>query len=190
MTIKHLFKAVYLLCRLLFIIVIPIALFAILYHVAILFFPTSSFAKSFDNFEPIISWVDIQFDQQPDLYLNTDIQLYSFISTVAACSLCLSVLRLCDKLFKNIYQDSLFTYKNVKIFYTLGIIILSLGTIFTYVDGLLFDKTIEILNVVNATISFSNISYMDALFTGIACLLIGAALKVAVKAVEENKYTI
>ncbi len=67
---------------------------------------------------------------------------------------------------------------------------LILGTISFYLDGLLFDKTLAMLEIENATVSFSNIDYIESIFSGITCLLIGAALKTAVKAIEENKYTI
>ncbi|SFL43529.1 hypothetical protein SAMN04487943_101536 [Gracilibacillus orientalis] len=185
-----LFKVAYLICRILFILVIPIALFGILYHIAYVFFPHSNFAASFGNFEPIFSYLTIEFEKQLDLFMKTEIRTLSFIGTVSLFILALFVLRILDKLFQNVYKHSLFMEENVNLFYKMGILILSLGTIFCYIDGLLFNKTIEALHITNASIQFSNFSYLDSILSGAVCLLIGAALKVAVKAVEENKYTI
>ncbi|WP_163580698.1 hypothetical protein [Gracilibacillus saliphilus] len=190
MNTKILFKVTYLICRTLFILIIPIGLYSFLYHMAFLFFPNSSFAESFGEFEPTISLLTIEFETQPDIFINTDLKILSFICEISLFILVLGILRIVDKLFKNIYKESLFIMENVKLFYMIGIFILSFGTIFFYTEGLIFDKTIEALHITNASIGFSNLSYIDTIFTGIACLLIGVALKVAVKAVEENKYTI
>ncbi len=190
MNSKLLFKVAYLICRVLFILIIPIALYGILYHIAYIFFPNSSFAASFGNFEPIYSYLTIEFERQPDIFMQADLRILSFISEVSLFILVLGILRMIDKLFQNVYKNSLFMKENVNLFYRIGILILSLGTIFFYIDGLIFDKTIEGLNITNASIEFSNLSYIDTIISGIAFLLIGAALKVAVKAVEENKYTI
>ncbi|SHM52650.1 hypothetical protein [Gracilibacillus kekensis] len=190
MKLTNVFRLAYILCRVLFIVIIPLAIFSVLYHVAYLFYPNSTFAASFGEFEPLFSFLTIEFQKQPAFYLNNDIIILSFISTIAVLLLVLFSLRILDKLFQNIYNRSLFINKNVSLFYQLGSTVLVLGSIFSYLDGLLFDKTIEALNITNATVSFSNVSYVDPIITGIICLMIGAALRVAVQAVEENKYTI
>lgn len=190
MQLKSFFKITYFLCRVFLIILVPIFIFNLLYHCAYLFFQDTGFAASFGEFEPVFSLMIIEFESHPNLYDTNEMLILSFISSTAVFLLCFIVLRLLDKLFQNIYRESLFVKKNVNLFYGLGITILILGTSFFYLDGLIFNKVIQELEISNATIEFSNTNYIDSLFTGIVFILIGAALKVAVIAVEENKYTI
>lgn len=94
------------------------------------------------------------------------------------------------KLLDNIYEDSLFSYENVSIVFKLGLTLIVAGTAYTYTDGLLLSKALAALTVSNAQISLSDLSYVDTLIGGIVLLLISWALKIAVRAVEENNKTI
>ncbi|GEL77041.1 DUF2975 domain-containing protein [Tenuibacillus multivorans] len=190
MSLRPLFKAAYILFRTLFFVTLPIALFNCVYHIAFLFFPNSEFTSTFGELEPIFSYLTIDFQSSPTFLMNQNMMVLSFMSGITLFVLALIVLRLLDKLFQNVYHDSLFIKENVKLFYTMGILILTLGSLFFYIDGLIFEKTINALNITNASIAFSNISFVDTIVSGITLILIGAALKVAVQAVEENKYTI
>ncbi len=65
-----------------------------------------------------------------------------------------------------------------------------LGSAFKYTDGLILSKALTAVDVSNATIQYSNISYIDAFIGGVFLLIIASAMKIAVEAVEENKKTI
>lgn len=145
---------------------------------------------SLEEFNPVFSYIDIYFYQQPDLYDDPSFRLLTLISGVNTFLLIGLVLWFMYKLLKNIYKDSLFMYENASIIFKLGISIIIVGSVFTYTDGLLLSKTLAILDITNAEIKFSNLSYMDTIFNGIVLIIIAAALKTAVHAVEENKKTI
>lgn len=187
---KVLFKVASIICLIGFYLFIPITIFVIAYHIGYIWFPETSFTKSFGIYEPMVSYLTITFTEQPELIMEENYQILSFFSSITLFLTGLILFWVLYKLFQNIHKESLFVDKNVILFYWLGWTMLILGTISFYLDGLLFDKTLAMLEIENATVSFSNIDYIESIFSGITCLLIGAALKTAVKAIEENKYTI
>ncbi|MMZ64570.1 hypothetical protein D1872_269100 [compost metagenome] len=80
--------------------------------------------------------------------------------------------------------------ENVPVFYRLGISIIVLGTLFNYTEGVMLSQAIGELKITNASISLTDISYVDSLISGFILIIIASALKIAVRAVEENKNTI
>ncbi|KAB8128078.1 hypothetical protein F9U64_16800 [Gracilibacillus oryzae] len=190
MKLRALFKFAYLLCSVLFYPALLFSVFSLAYHIAFLWFPDSGFAESLAPFEPFYSYLWIYFEEVPEVYLDRDVIFLSFISSIFFIMLILIGLRVLHKLFKNIYKESLFIEQNVKLLYILGGTDLVLGSIFIYFDGLIFEKVLSALAISNATVEFINIDYVDTIISGIIFIMIGAALKVAVRAIEENKYTI
>lgn len=122
--------------------------------------------------------------------MEKSFMVLSLISITTMILTALLFLRLMYKLLKNIYKDSLFMYENVSIIFKLGLTYLILGTAFTYTDGLLLSKALSALDITNAEIQSSNLSYIDSITWGIVLIILASALKTAVHAVEENKKTI
>lgn len=141
-------------------------------------------------FEPVFSFIDIQFYQQPELYNDRSFRLLSALSNIVIFSFLLPIFWYMYKLLKNIHADSLFMYENVSIFFKLGFVNLILGSAFNYMDSLLLSKSLTALDITNAELKFSNTFYLDSIASGIVLIIIAAALKSAVHAVEENKKTI
>ncbi|SER68305.1 Protein of unknown function [Gracilibacillus ureilyticus] len=190
MKLKALFKFAYIFCSIGFYLALIISFFSFAYHIAYLWFPESNFAKSVGPFEPMYSYLIIYFEEIPAIYLDKNVIMLSFIATITLFLYILVVLRILHKLFKNIYRQSLFIEQNVKLLYMLGAIDLVLGSVFIYFDGLIFEKVLTALEITNATVEFTNIDYIETIISGVIFIMIGAALKVAVRAIEENKYTI
>ncbi|MDQ0298469.1 signal transduction histidine kinase [Salibacterium salarium] len=187
---KIFFKIGSIICSVLFYLILLLAVFILLEYGSRLWMPGSALAESFGSFAPTIAYIDIIFDQQPDIYTEQSIVVISFISSITALLLMLLFLWYMRKLLKNIYKDSLFMYENVSIILKLGISIMVLGSAFTYTDGLLLSKALTALDVSNGEVTFSNISYVDTVIGGGILMIIASALKIAVNAVEENKKTI
>lgn len=145
---------------------------------------------SLEEFNPVFSYMDIYFFQQPDLYNDQSFRLLTLISDGTVFLLAGLFLWFMYKLLKNIYKDSLFMYENASLIFKLGITIVIVGSAYTYTNGLLLSKILTILDIANAEVKFSNLSYVDTIFNGIVLIIIAAALKTAVHAVEENKKTI
>lgn len=146
---------------------------------------------SLPTFEPIFSnYIEINFYQQPELYSDQSYRLLYLISTLSLFLVIFLTLWYMHKLLKNISIDSLFMYENVPILFKLGVTITVLGSASTYIEGVLLSKTLSALEITNAEVMFSNLSYMDWILNGIILIIIAAALKTAVHAVEENKKTI
>lgn len=152
--------------------------------------PNSKIAKSYGGFEPIYSYINLNFLKQPDLYMEKSFMLLSLVSNATAFLLVIMFLWFMQKLLKNIYEDSLFMYENASIILKLGITIMIVGTISEYTNGLLTSKALTYLQISNAQINFINIAYFDLFITGTVLIIIAVALKRAVHAVEENKKTI
>lgn len=152
--------------------------------------PDSNFIKSWGEFEPIFTYINLNFYQQPEIYSDKSFRALSLVTTATAFLLVNLFLWFMHKLLKNIYADGLFMYENASIIFKLGITTIFVGAVSTYTDGLLSAKALAALDVSNADITFSNLYYMDWILNGIILLIIAAALKTAVHAVEENKKTI
>src|SRR5699024_270003 len=187
---KAIFKLLSLLCLIVFYFTILIGIFAILLHLSFIWDADSALSKSFGKFEPIFSYLELHFYQEPNLYMEKSFMVLSLISITTMILTALLFLRLMYKLLKNIYKDSLFMYENVSIIFKLGLTYLILGTAFTYTDGLLLSKALSALDITNAEIQSSNLSYIDSITWGIVLIILASALKTAVHAVEENKKTI
>ncbi|MFC4403029.1 DUF2975 domain-containing protein [Gracilibacillus xinjiangensis] len=190
MKLKALFKFAYIFCSIGFYLALLITLFSILYHSAFLWYPNSDFTQTFGSFEPFYSYLLIYFKEVPAVYQEKNIIILSFISSTLFSMWILVGLRILHKLFKNIYKESLFIEQNVKLLYILGGVDLVIGSLFIYFDGLLFEKALNALDITNAMVEFTNIDYVETIVSGVIFMMIGAALKVAVRAIEENKYTI
>ncbi|KZE74423.1 hypothetical protein AV654_29485 [Paenibacillus elgii] len=187
---KIVFKIGAILCLICFYFVVLIGIFALGEHSLRLWSPDSELARSFGDFQPLFSYIDLNFYQQPELYTDPSFVQLSFISTTCMLLFMLLFLWFMRKLLNNIYEDSLFSYENVSIVFKLGLTIIVTGSAYTYTDGLLLSKALAALTVSNAQISLSNLSYVDTITGGIVLLLISWALKIAVHAVEENSQTI
>lgn len=145
---------------------------------------------SLPNFEPVFSYIDISFYQQPELYHDKSFRLLYLATNFTLFLLVTLFFWYMYKLLKNISKNSLFMYENVSILFKLGVTIIVVGSATTYLEGVLLSKALSALYVSNAEVVFSNLSYMDWIFNGIVLIIIAAALKTAVHAVEENKKTI
>ena len=177
-------------CFILFFLIALTTIFELIEHIPRIWFPDSDLTKSLGEFDPIFGNFVIEFDAQPSLYSEQSFLILSFVFTTSLMVLCLLFLWFMRKLLKNIYKDSLFMYENVSIIYKLGVTILVFGTATNYTDQLLSSRMLQTLTITNANVQFSNYAYLDAFIGGVVLLLIGAALKHAVSAVEENKHTI
>jgi len=94
------------------------------------------------------------------------------------------------KLLRNLTIDKFFTMKNVAIIRNLGINAIILGSISNFTEGLLLSKIFRILDITNANITFSNMSYLDTILNGVLFILISYGMKIATRAIEENEQTI
>jgi len=187
---NFIFKFSSILCLILFYLVLLIAVFTLIENVSYIWWPDSSFTKSFGTFEPIYGYMNLDFYQQPELYAERSFRLLSLLSNVTLLLFALSFLWLLYKFLKNISKEGLFMYQNVTILFWMGIVFAVLGAATTYTDGLLLSKAITEIDISNASISFSNIAYADFIIAGIVMILIASALKTAVHAVDENRKTI
>ncbi|PFG12427.1 DUF2975 domain-containing protein [Bacillus sp. es.036] len=177
-------------CMILFYIIALLLVITTLEHVSLIWFADSALAKAFRPYEPIFSYVQLTFQNQPDLYDEKSFLTLSFISMITNLLFLMLFLWLMRKLLKNIYLKSLFLYQNVSIIWRLGIITIILGTASTYIDEQITSRTLDLLKISNATIDYSTLNYIDTLIGGIILILIASALKYAVNAVEENEQTI
>lgn len=184
------FKMGSIVCMVGFYITILIGAVSVLEYSSRLWLPDSALAASFGAYQPIFGYIDIHFEQQPGIYMDSSFLELSFITTIFLVWLVMAFLWYMRKLLRNIYQDSLFMQENVSIIFRLGVTIMVLGSAFTYTDGLILSKALTAVDVSNATIQYSNISYIDAFIGGVVLLIIASAMKIAVEAVEENKKTI
>lgn len=151
--------------------------------------PESAFAKSW-GFDPVYTDFNIYFHHFPDLYNDPTFRLLDLVTEGTTFLLIVLVLWYLHKLFKNIYKDNLFVYKNVSVIFRLGFAILVFGTVSSFTNGLLESRVISELQIKNAEVVLSNLSYLDYLLTGFVLMIVSIALKKAVQAVEENKDTI
>ncbi|MCM3783467.1 DUF2975 domain-containing protein [Neobacillus mesonae] len=190
MKLKKIFKWGSRICMILFYFVLLLGIFNIFDHMSYIWFPDSAFAQSFGGFTPIFSYADLYFNEEPALYSDTSFILLSLLSATTMTVVSLLSLWYMSKFLRNIYADSLFMNQNVTILYKLGIVIIVLGTVFTYTDGLLLSKTLDELIITNAQLVLTDYSYLDSILSGIFLIIIASALKIAVQAVEENKNTI
>ena len=177
-------------CLILFYIIGLLFVFTTLEHVSLIWFADSALAKSFRPYEPIFSYIQLSFQNQPDLYDEKSFLILSFISISTSVLFMMLFLWFMRKLLKNIYLKSLFLQQNVAIIWKLGVITIVLGTVSTYIDEQITSRTLELLKITNATIQYSTLNYIDTIIGGIVLILIASALKYAVNAVEENEQTI
>lgn len=184
------FKILSILCFILFFIVLLTGVFTITAGASYIWWPDSPFTKSLEEFEPIYAYMTLDFYQQPDIYTDKSFMVISLLSDITLFLFVLVFLWLLYKFLKNIYKEELFMYENVSILFWMGITFSILGSVTTYTDGLLLSKAIKDLDISNASISFSNIAYLDFVFAGMVMMIFAYALKKAVHAVEENKKTI
>ncbi|ASA21436.1 hypothetical protein [Paenibacillus donghaensis] len=142
------------------------------------------------EFEPIFGQFDLVFNEYPALYADQSFINLSLLTVIAVFAFSILFTWYMHKLLKNIYKESLFMQQNVTILFKLGITFLVLGCSFNYMDGLLAVRALDTLEIANASLVYANLSYIDPLIGGILLLIIASALKVAVRAVEENNQTI
>jgi|GEM_PF-4952328 len=187
---KMIFKLGSVLSLVVFYITLLICVLEALEHISHLWFADSGWTGILGTFEPIFSYVDIHFKQHPDLYQSKSYIALSFVNSISAMLLTTMFAWYMHRLLRNIYRDSLFMNENVPVFYRLGISIIVLGTLFNYTEGVMLSQAIGELQITNASISLTDISYMDSLISGFILMIIASALKIAVRAVEENKNTI
>ncbi|WP_211747793.1 DUF2975 domain-containing protein [Paenibacillus sp. Marseille-Q4541] len=187
---KKLFKAGSILCMILFYLTALVGIFIVGEHVAHLWFQDSSFTTFLGPFEPIFSYADLYFYEEPELYSSTSFLALSFASGILSIGTALLFLWYLSKFLKNLNKDGLFMKENVPILYKLGMVNLILGTAFVYLDGYLLKQALQELEIVNADMVFTDFSYWDSLISGFILILFASALKSAVHAVEENKNTI
>ncbi|MCA1010572.1 DUF2975 domain-containing protein [Halobacillus halophilus] len=190
MNVNWFYKLGSILCIILFYFVSLIGLFAIASHIGYLYFPNSAFTNSLGSFDPIYSYLVLNFEKQPELYEKTSFLQLSFLSELTTILFAAVFLWLMHKFLKTIVQEGLFTYKNVSILTKLGLTIGILGTGFTYTSELLTSKAVDELEITNASVHYSSWFFIDTLIGGILLIIIASALKTAVHAVEENKQTI
>lgn len=177
-------------CLVLFYVIALVFVITTLEHVSLIWFSDSGLADSFRPYEPIFNYIQLTFHNQPQLYNERSFLILSFISLSTSLLFMMLFLWFMQKLLKNIYVKSLFLYENVSIIWKLGIITIVLGTVSTYIDEQITSQTLKLLNISNATIEYSTLNYIDTIISGIVLILIAAALKYAVNAVEENEQTI
>ena len=177
-------------CLILFYLIALLFVFTALEHISLIWFADSALAKFFLPYEPIFSYIQLRFQNQPALYDEKSFLILSFISMITNLLFLMLFLWLMRKLLRNIYLKSLFLHQNVSIIWKLGIITIILGTSSTYIDEQITSRTLELLKISNATIEYSTLNYIDTIIGGIVLILIASALKYAVNAVEENEQTI
>lgn len=187
---KFIFKIGSIICQIGFYLIILLSIFVLLDGISRLWAPESALAKSFGGLDPIFSYLDIHFDQEPALYDNTSFITLYVVNMLLTVFTVLLFFRYMHKLLKNIHHDSLFMHANVAIFFKLGVVVGLLGTVAAYTENRMALWVLTDLDITNAHISYSNISYLDTLVSGIFLILIALALRTAVRAVEENKQTI
>lgn len=184
---KNIFNSLSIICLILFCLT---ALLGILVFIMDLLYILKPGCCGLGTFEPLFSYIDIYYYQQPRLYEDQFFRFLTLISDMSLFLLATLILWFLKGLLKNIHTDSLFMYENVSILYNLGITTIVLGSIFTYSEEFLLTKALAALDITNAEITFSALSYIDMIISGIILIIIASALKRAVYAVEENKKTI
>ncbi|TDQ40794.1 DUF2975 family protein [Aureibacillus halotolerans] len=187
---KRIFKLGSTMFLIFFYVVLLFSLLSMLEKVSYLWWPESGLAAFFGPFDPIYSMFTIQFNEHPTLYQDS-----GFISLALLCDVMMGVFGglFCwymHRLLKNIFLDSLFTYKNVGVLFKLGIVSIVPGSAFVLLDNLLAQKALALLTITNATMTFTDVTYLESISSGVVLLFISLALKQAVHAVEENKQTI
>jgi hypothetical protein len=187
---KYGFNLLSKICMILFYLIALLFVITTLEHVSLIWFADSALAKSFRPYEPIFSYVQLTFQNQPDLYDEKSYLILSYLSMSTNILFLMLFIWYMQKLLKNIYSESLFLYQNVSIIWKLGMITIVLGTASTYIDEQITSRTLGLLKISNATIEYSTLNYIDTLVGGIVLILIASALKYAVNAVEENQQTI
>lgn len=80
--------------------------------------------------------------------------------------------------------------ENISILMKMGFTVLIVGTLSSYLDGLLLSKALAHVQIKNAQMTYSNVAYIDVLTAGFVLIIFSLALKRAVYAVVENKHTI
>lgn len=190
MRLKSLFRMGSILCLVLFYSILVIETFAVLSHICYLWFPQSEFTKSLGSFDPFFSDINLHFNQEPNLYTHKSFIILSLISSSSLLLLGASIAWYMHKLLRNVYRDSFFVRENVSIFFKLGLFTMILGTLSCYTESLMLTQTIQELEITNAHMNITDFSYIDSMVSGLILIIISAALKTAVHAVEENKHTI
>lgn len=186
---KTVFKFLSLLSLISFYVFAVLGLFITVAESVVIAIPESSFSKDW-GFETVFIDLNIHFHHFPALYNDQTFRLLNLLSEGTAFLFFVLVLWYLHSLFRNIYKGSVFMYGNVSVVFRLGIVILVLGTISAFTDGLLESRVIQQLQIENADVGTSNLSYLDYLLTGIVLVIVSFSLKKAVYAVEENKDTI
>lgn len=155
-----------------------------------IFYPTSGLTESFGILEPVFSFLNIHFYQEPVLYSNTNFIILTLMNRITTVTFAIILIWLIYKLLRNLTKDKFFTMKNVAIIRNLGINAIILGSISNFTEGLLLSKIFRILDITNANITFSNMSYLDTILNGVLFILISYGMKIATRAIEENEQTI
>lgn len=190
MKLKIIFKIGSILSLIGFYLMILLGIFVLLEGISRLWMPGSALAESFGPLDPIFSYIEIDFNQSPALYSDTEFITLYLVNMLFVVLTGLLFSWYMFKLLKNIYHDSLFMYANVSIFFKLGMTVGLIGTVPIFAENRMLSAVLPKLDITNATISNVYPSYIETIFGGIVLILIAAALKIAVHAVEENKKTI
>ncbi|MFC0186769.1 DUF2975 domain-containing protein [Fictibacillus aquaticus] len=154
------------------------------------FAPDSAITKSLGEVEPIFSYLNLNFHEQPAVYSQKSFLMLSLVSTITTFAVVVLFLWFMHKLLKNIHTDSLFMIENVSILMKMGLTIMIIGAASSLIEGILINRSLSDVQIANATISYSNIQFADYVINGIVLIIFSLALKKAVIAVEENKHTI
>jgi len=105
-----------------------------------IFYPTSGLTESFGILEPVFSFLNIHFYQEPVLYSNTNFIILTLMNRITTVTFAIILIWLIYKLLRNLTKDKFFTMKNVAIIRNLGINAIILGSISNFTEDFYYQR--------------------------------------------------